>query len=188
MGAGTFMRFTDPKTLPKEQLIESTKLGWWYCAALSQEHMVVTFFSDADLLHKHRLNRPENWLNLLNQTSHLSKRLKGAVSNLPSPWVRNAASQISESSFETGYYAIGDAACAFDPISSMGIGFAMTSGCQAAVAAIAEMCHHDQLAGRQYQQKINEQFQQYLSSRQQFYQLERRWCQSEFWQRRQQPI
>jgi flavin-dependent dehydrogenase len=50
--------------------------------------------------------------------------------------VRAANSQCAEAVAGTGWVAAGDAAAAFDPLSSMGIGFSLRSGMEAARVAV----------------------------------------------------
>jgi len=112
------------------------------------------------------------------------------------PWLRNACSQYSDSHQLQRYIAVGDAVCAFDPISSMGLGFAISSACHAARLVVSELqpepatvhpAGPTALTGHQlYQQDILAHFSAYQQLRRHFYQSEQRWQQARFWQRRQQ--
>ena len=100
------------------------------------------------------------------------------------PWVRNAFTQISNSSECENFLAVGDAAAAFEPISSMGIGFAISSACQATSIVQLELIERNQKRIETYQQDIIQNFNNYLKIRKQFYQKEKRWYNSDFWNRR----
>lgn len=184
MGAGMFFQCDSSTAAAQDQLIEATEHGWWYCARLPAGQLVATFFSDADLISQLRLNQWSHWWQWLQQSQQLKKRLVGVRPLAAHPWLRNAASQCSQFPALPHYLAVGDAACAFDPISSMGLGFAVSSACHAACQVI------DRLAGAGddnsifYQQDLQQQFLQYQRLRQQVYQHEQRWANAPFWQRR----
>ena len=152
---------------------------------------MATFFSDADLISQLRLNQGKYWWQWLQQSQQLKKRLVGAKALSQHPWLRNAASQFTQAPPLANYLAVGDAACAFDPISSMGLGFAVSSACQAArlvqqslyqSQAVADA---DEALRQPYRQDLQSQFVAYQRLRQRMYQQERRWTQAPFWQRRQ---
>lgn len=187
VGVGAFFNIDDNKKIKQEQLMETSELGWWYSARLPNQQMVATFFSDADIISRHNLNKMEYWQKLLSTTEHIKRPLKGLVSS-STPWVRHASSQISNPVERKNFIAIGDAAASFDPISSMGIGFAMSSACHAANTVIGQLSDiDDQRKSAQinaYQQDIVNHFDHYLNLRKQFYRQETRWSTSDFWARR----
>ncbi len=194
MGAGCFFSCPEHAENSQEQIIESCEDGWWYGAMLPNQHYVATFFSDTDIISKLRLNQQQHWQRLLQQSQFLQHRLRGCSLLSAHPWVRNACSQYSDTSQIRQYVAIGDAACAFDPISSMGLGFAVSSACHAAHLVMAELKQHSSgpvlqsgaLSARQlFQQDLNNHFAAYQQLRQNFYRAEHRWANAPFWQRRQ---
>jgi flavin-dependent dehydrogenase len=83
----------------------------------------------------------------------------------------------------TGWLAVGDAASAYDPISSQGIYKALADGLAAAPAIVAWL---DGEPGGivDYRNGVAERFLEYLSIRSYFYGAERRWEGAPFWQRR----
>jgi len=82
------------------------------------------------------------------------------------------------------WLAVGDAASTYDPISSQGIYKALRNGLEAA-KAIASYLHGDSQGLKEYESAITSQFDNYLTYRNYFYQMERRWLASPFWQQRQ---
>jgi flavin-dependent dehydrogenase len=77
--------------------------------------------------------------------------------------VKNAFSQIADISSSKNFLAVGDAAASFDPISSMGIGFAISSACHAAKAIIdADSGHENTFVN--YQENINTIYHNYLTN------------------------
>jgi hypothetical protein len=146
--------------------------------------MVVAFMSDADLIRRGGVQQPQIWEGLLATTQHTRQGLTAGSLTLPLI-VRPAHSHVLQPASGSGWVAAGDAAAAFDPLSSMGIGHAVTSGIHAARVA------HDQLTlkGRltsEYTINVAHNFQKYLELRRDYYQIERRWPDRPFWARRHQ--
>lgn len=196
MGAGCFFSLADSVSPVKaqQQIIESCQHGWWYGALLPNQQYVATFFSDADIISELRLNQHQQWQQLLQQTRYIKHCVNGSRSLSAHPWIRNAASQCSDVSGIGFYIAIGDAACAFDPISSMGLGFAISSACHAARLVMVELARegasvdavqHAASAKLQFQQDLQQHFASYQNLRKNFYRAEPRWSDAPFWQRRQ---
>ena len=103
---------------------------------------------------------------------------------LEKPWIRNAATHISDSTACDNFIAIGDAAASFDPVSSMGIGFAISSACHAARLIQTQLTENTPTKTDIYQQDILANFNNYMKIRSQFYQKETRWASADFWKRR----
>lgn len=183
MGVGTFLKHDKQKPL-FEQTLEAAELGWWYTAMLPDDTLVVTFFTDADIIAKHKLNEADAWNAMLQKTKHIKALLKDTTALTEKPWVRAAQTQITNANKLERFIAIGDAAASFDPISSMGIGFGISSACQAAKHIRHELSQ-DEATKAIFQQDIENNFKNYLQLRSQFYTQERRWPTSDFWKRRQ---
>lgn len=184
VGIGAFLRFREPKVLPQEMFLETVKDGWWYSATLPGERVVVTLFTDADIIKTQQLQKPENWNKLLSETKHIGKRIRHTIAD-EQLWVRNAFSHLTDSSARNNFLPIGDAAAAFDPISSMGIGFAVSSACNAARAVEHFFSSDgDDTYIRTYQQDLKVIFENYLDLRKRYYRTEQRWANELFWERR----
>jgi len=163
-------------------LVESFEDGWWYSARLPDGKLVAALMTDADVVRAGRLHEREAWHELLSRTR--ATRARVAPRRLThDPVVCPAHSQIATPVAGAGWAAAGDAAVAFDPLSSMGIGYALASGIQAArVAATpsAEMLES-------YAKDVRRHFDAYLARRAAYYAIEQRWPESPFWQRRREP-
>jgi len=87
--------------------------------------------------------------------------------------------------FEGGddWIACGEAAASFDPLSSMGIGYALASGIQAARIAAATLAG-DGNAAALYATDVRRHYDAYLTKRRAYYAIEQRWPESAFWKRR----
>jgi flavin-dependent dehydrogenase len=77
----------------------------------------------------------------------------------------------------------GDASMSFDPLSSQGIFNALYSGMKAG-QALQHGTRGDFSFLSSYQQRLRKIYSIYLSNRNAYYSLERRWPNSRFWQRR----
>ena len=185
MGLGFFFRLGAGQEAPHEQMIEATPLGWWYAARLPGQMMTATFFTDADIIAERQLQKSGNWMDLLRESRHLKHKLNGSTLISKKPWVRNACSQITDATRVANFVAIGDAATSFDPISSLGIGSAMTSACYGARLAHAQLVGGASSDRGLFQKDLQANFARYLETRAVCYAAEGRWPSSPFWARRQ---
>jgi flavin-dependent dehydrogenase len=156
-------------------LVEAVEDGWWYS--------VVAFMTDADVVRAGRLHEQETWLERLGATQPSRQRIVNARL-VHGPAVCPAHSQLLEPVAGEGWIAAGEAAAGFDPLSSMGIGYALASGIQAARVA-ASTLGGDQEHARLFAGDVKRHFEAYLARRQAYYRIEQRWPESPFWARRQ---
>ncbi|SDR15278.1 Dehydrogenase (flavoprotein) [Chryseobacterium soldanellicola] len=179
---GRFLYFKESDVQEQDIVVESIEDGWWYCASLPNQPMTLTFFSDVTIIKEKHLEKIENWNALLAKTKHIKHKISEARLQ-SNTWVKNAFSQITDIRSKHNFLAVGDAVASFDPISSMGIGFAISSSCHAAKAIIdADSGHEGTFL--YYQNSINEIYNQYLQTKFFFYQKEQRWNKSTFWKKR----
>ncbi|QUX97265.1 FAD-dependent oxidoreductase [Marinomonas sp. CT5] len=179
VGIGSFVEHSG-RIFEQQQKIESCEYGWWYMAGLSKDLAVVTCFTDIDIMKEKQLNRQEVWNQCLAKTTAIGRSLQGGVSTQPKLWVKQANSQYYASDFPERFVAVGDAVASFDPISSMGIGFAMLSGCHGAYA----LMHKQETAVQSYLQDAMLTFNEYCETKWNFYKKEQRWTNHPFWRRR----
>ncbi len=84
-----------------------------------------------------------------------------------------------------GWLALGDAAAAYDPLSSHGIGSAMGSGFYAGQAIASSLAGHPEEARTAYLQLLQDAYGACLDLQRYHYAQERRWPDAPFWRRRQ---
>jgi flavin-dependent dehydrogenase len=168
-------------------LVEAAPDGWWYTALVPAARRVVAYVTDADLLPATTRTRA-GFRAQLGATKHVRKRVPAASQLAPQQHPRVTAAHGSRLQPATGagWLALGDAALAFDPLSSQGILTALFTGIAAANAAAA------QIAGehgptREYARRLDLIWSAYERNRLAHYQLERRWAQRSFWARRSRP-
>jgi flavin-dependent dehydrogenase len=164
--------------------IESVPGGWWYTALLPGGRRIMVRLTDGDLLDVPGARTAGGWLAPLDETIHM-RRIAGRFGYriVHGPWVTAAGSSRLASVAGEGWRAAGDAATAFDPLSSQGIVTAMASGRHAAASTVAEM-EGDVPAVGSYSDAVGSVYEEYLRNRTLYYAQERRWPEAPFWRRR----
>jgi flavin-dependent dehydrogenase len=163
-------------------LVEAGAAGWWYSALLPRARLIAVYMTDADLLPRHRGSWRVFWHARLQQTTHTRARLH-AYDLQAVPRVVAANSSRLDGVSGRGWLAVGDAAMAFDPLSSQGLMQALASGMRAGEALNSRFAG-DLAAMCEYDIEANDVFRKYLRLRAIYYSREQRWPQSDFWQRR----
>lgn len=165
-------------------LVEAVASGWWYSARVPDDKLMVVYLTDSDLIDHKNDTTTTGWLALLEETEHTLRRVReGDYRPLVEPRLLAANSSKLDYQFGEGWLAVGDAAAAFDPLSSYGISAALGSGFYAACATVDFLTGHTD-ALHSYQQLIDDAYAQYLSMHYDYYSLEQRWPHELFWQRR----
>ncbi|MFI1396221.1 tryptophan 7-halogenase [Streptomyces sp. NPDC020681] len=164
-------------------LVEAVPQGWWYTARVPDGRLVA-HLTDVDLAET-GLRTAEGFLGSVARTRHIRVRLDGYdPAHVPAPrWTAAHGLRLSTPT-GPGWVAAGDAAIAFDPLSSQGILTALHTGARAgqtvdlclagetgAVAAYAAFLDHIADAYRRHHAES--------------YHQEQRWQKHAFWQRRQ---
>ncbi len=160
--------------------IEAVEHGWWYAAAVADGEVVTAFMTDAGMLDKYLQHLPGYWSAL--QQTHLIRTLfpedyHPAVDI--SLHTQSAGTSCLTETCGKHWLAVGDAAFAYDPVSSYGITSALGSGCYAG-NAIADHFAGAEEALPAYRYVTEKAFADYLPMWQHQYAQERRWG-GEFW-------
>jgi flavin-dependent dehydrogenase len=166
--------------------VEAVPSGWWYTAQLPHMatggHVIAVFLTDMDIARRHGYRTPTNWKRSLARTEHTRQRLRDG--ELCGPLRLHAAhSRKLMPQTGPGWIAAGDAAVSFDPLASMGIGYALLSGIEAGRVAHNVLTGSGKLA-ETYAKSINHHFARYMKLRAAYYQCEQRWPGQPFWRRR----
>jgi flavin-dependent dehydrogenase len=162
-------------------LVEAAPDGWWYAAPAPDGHRVLTYFTDADLAPAD-LHRPVRYRALLAGHRHVTAPVQQVREWAPAR--RVAAHSIHLTSpYGDGWTAAGDAAIAFDPLSSQGILTALYTGL-AAGDAIDRHMGGDRDALPEYAANLARIRAAYRRRHRDAYHREQRWNSRPFWQRR----
>jgi flavin-dependent dehydrogenase len=163
-------------------VVEAVENGWWYSASLPDRRRVVAFMTDADLYAQGCRTSNDYWLEQLLRTEHTKSRLDARALDAE-PRVFPANSSGLDGMAGTNWLAVGDAAMAFDPLSSQGVCHALKSGIQAA-QSIHRQISGDEGTRLEYVAWLEETFDRYVALRSYYYRKEQRWPASLFWIRR----
>jgi flavin-dependent dehydrogenase len=167
-------------------LVEAVEDGWWYTAGLAGGRLAACFFGDGDLLDRALLHAdPAAWRDRLGRTAATRERIEGQGYALAGPLrVLPAESSRLDAIAGDGWIALGDAAAAYDPLSSHGVASAMGSGFYGG-HAVADLLAGRAQAGVAYLHLMQRAYGAYLDLLREHYARERRWPGAPFWRRRQ---
>ena len=163
-------------------LVESVEHGWWYGVLFSDGTLLATFMTDASIVQRHPERAPGLWTEQLRRN-----RLIAPLAN-SGQWsghvdVFDAAAQVLEHEAPPGFLAVGDAAAAYDPLSSSGITKGFCDGF-AGADALALACDGDERALAEHRSKQHRDFEAHRARQNDFYRAETRWPASPFWRSR----
>lgn len=165
-------------------LIEAAAEGWWYATLLPDRRMGLAFFSDPDRLPRGLSRDPARWRAMLAETEWTARWLDSAGYRIDgAPRLASAGTTWLERAAGEGWAAAGDAAAAFDPLSSHGLTSALWGGRRAGQGALATL---DGESGplERYATTLDEAVRQFLSQRRAVYGEVRRFADRPFWSRR----
>ena len=165
-------------------LVEAAPHGWWYTALVPAHQRIVVYLTDATDPTAIQSRTTDGFALLLKQSRHIQARLAdhGYIIAARPTLVAADTSRLTCPAGDR-WVAAGDAALAFDPLSSQGILTALYSGMRAAQAVSAHLagdCH----AIPAYTERIDAVYTAYLDHRRRYYGYERRWPRHEFWRSR----
>lgn len=163
-------------------LVESIDVGWWYTAPLPDKRLVAVLMSDADIVQSAGLHHIDPWRSALSKAPHTLDRISGRGMHAPHVWP--AHSQYTKPYCGQGWAAAGDALVAFDPLSSMGIGYAISSGIQAAHLATADLESNGEDYRLTYIADVDQHLEEYRNLYMRYYLSEQRFSEQPFWKRR----
>lgn len=194
-------------------MIEASENGWWYSSSAPNSKRIVMFFGHKTDSVFRTSGKFEYFVQHLQQTKYIWQKLQNEIQLANNADTLDKSSMLSNeqmnienvlkqggafytkpafTSLSTtiqgqGWLAIGDAAMAFDPLSSQGMYIAM-QGAEKAAEQIQYLYKNNLLTSEvnvsKYTQWAEKTFQTYMQERQKYYALEQRWPNSTFWQQR----
>jgi flavin-dependent dehydrogenase len=174
----------DGSTSAGFSIVEAVEDGWWYTAPVPGGRRILAFHTDADLGAADVARNAECLRERATLLSHISATLSdcGFVEDGATGFTAAHGVALSQCAGE-GWLAVGDAALAFDPLAAQGLFNALYTGL-AGAAAVAAYCDGDNAAFSDYATAVGRIRSRYESNRLLWYDLERRWPDAPFWQRR----
>jgi len=177
--------------------IEAVKNGWWYTNRVPSDNnnenkRLVVFYSDKDLPDAKKAGNSKGFYEHLSESTQIAAVLK-ANAYEPSGAIRGAPANSQRLNEFCGdaWMAVGDAAQAYDPLSSQGIDKALRTASHAGHLihyALTDEATHSLGADNHFIQQYSQQQQQiwnaYISQRDYYYGIQTRWSDQPFWQRR----
>jgi len=159
--------------------VESFEHGWGIVSRLSNEVQVMSLFSRRRVGINKELKDYSCWPIILFRTAHL----RDFLSEASGIRVAGGDAGTSRATQLAGkcWLATGDAAIAFDPLSSHGITNAVYTANRAVKAIVLHLSDADEKHFREYAESLSAIFTTYLGTRYDLYQRELRWPQAAFW-------
>ena len=165
-------------TVERRTYVESGEWGWWYANPIFGKGRVVGFLTDSDVMRRLRMSDPRNWCHHLALTIHIGQLVsRPTQSGSPITLVPAYSSRLYEPAGE-GWFAVGDAAATYDPLSAFGFTAALIG------SRMLSLAINSQKSSRDYVDWFNIQYASYLAHLVSAYDSERRWPTSVFWKRR----
>jgi flavin-dependent dehydrogenase len=169
-------------------LLEAVENGWWYTAALPGARRVLAFHTDPDLPVARRVRSTNLFLKHAASAQHLTLSLSDCGFTAANEQVRLTVASGGSLSPPSGarWFAAGDAAIHFDPLSSQGLLNALFTGLASAEAADRVLSGEDALdVSATYVSLLRGIQAAYDVHRRWWYDQETRWQNETFWARRQ---
>jgi len=159
--------------------VESFEHGWGIVSRLSDEVQVMSLFSRQRVGIHRELKDYSCWPAILCGTAHLQDFLsaEAGIRVVGGDAGSSRATQLAGKC----WLATGDAAVAFDPLSSHGITNAVCTAHRAVEAIALHLSDPDEKHFREYAEFLSAIFATYLGTRYELYQRERRWPGAAFW-------
>ncbi|WP_055529534.1 NAD(P)/FAD-dependent oxidoreductase [Streptomyces graminilatus] len=179
----------DPSDTDRRSLVESDEDGWWYTAPQPSGGRLIAYFTDTDLPAAPSTAR--HFHQRLSATRHVSRWThRDGPPPTPTATPRRAAAHTAhlDRVYGDGWTAAGDAAVAFDPLSSQGVLTALYTGMSAGHAVDAHLGHvHPDAdsALAAYAHQVEATRAAYLRGHRLIHAQETRWTHHTFWARRQ---
>lgn len=168
----------------KATLIEALPNGWFYSVLIPGNRLVVSWFTDSDLLPAHITQSDSVWEALLDQSVYTLKRIETAgFTREAIPKVVDASTITTETVVKDNLLTAGDAATSFDPLSSHGMTTALWSGRRVAEGIMAKTEGNDSIL-EAYADSFSKGTDKYLKEKGEIYAQEVRFIDESFWKRR----
>jgi flavin-dependent dehydrogenase len=170
------------KPIERNIFIESVPNGWWYASPNSNQTMTLMFFTLKKMIPKK--GEINNYLEKeMKSSKYISNFLNASKLKETTVKIIPAGTSRLDQPYGTNWLAVGDAACAYDPISSYGITSALASGYYAGQAIASHLSGKIE-AMISYRYIIENAFHAYCEKLINHYREENQWPESYYWKNR----
>jgi len=190
VAACAFLDQTDESVEPtRATLIEAAADGWWYAALLADGRLSLSYYSDPDQLPRGVSQDVRVFRDLIADTRYIGRWIADAGFSLTAaPEMHSAGttwlSQVAGTTEGAGWAAIGDAAAAFDPLSSHGMTTALWAGERMGQVVAGWLADPDGPGLDAYDAAVQAGVSQFRRDRARLYAREVRFAERTFWSRR----
>ncbi|MDO7172666.1 tryptophan 7-halogenase [Mariniflexile sp. AS56] len=160
--------------------LEAVEHGWWYAARIPNNQLLVTFYTIPEITKEYELHNIEKWKDYLKKAVNTYKWVSNMKSIDDKIMGFHAPSFIQDHIVGENWFAIGDSATCYDPITSQGIIKSVSHGMLAA-RVLEDYYKGDKTTLIHYENHLQSEYKQYEEARTYFYSLEQRWPKSLFW-------
>ena len=167
--------------------VEAVEDGWWYAAPMPSGRRVLAFHTDSDLPGARVMADPQKLFELAMANRGLGAILSESGFSVEQSGFGAAHSALLQPAAGPAWFAVGDAACSFDPLSSQGLLNALYTGLAAAEAADRYLSGESD-ALTEYLLTLDRVYTAYQRHLTDWYAAEPRWSNQPFWQRRQMAL
>jgi len=163
--------------------VEAAEDGWWYAAPMPGGRRVLAFHTDFDLPAARLIADPRRLLERATVNQELAAVLSESGFMPEQSGFSAAHSALLQPFAGPAWFAVGDAACSFDPLSSQGLLNALYTGLAAAAATDRHLSGASD-ALPEYLLTLDYVYAAYQQHLIHWYAAETRWSDKPFWQRR----
>jgi len=167
--------------MPRTLRVVSVPYGWWYASPLPGDRVLACLMSDGDIIRDLDAHQA-GWNTLLSNSGLMGDGFVPSVGGRRQ--VLPCETSILQEVTGSGWAAVGDAACVFEPLASAGVVKALHTGRTAADAIWEYLCNGSVTRLNGYAHQVSRDFDRYLTSRRVQYAAERQWQHLPFWMRR----
>lgn len=165
--------------------VHPVSCGWWYGVQLGEGTLLATLMTDANVIRAQPGDAAKLWASALPPEGLLGLATTGRWDGRVRAF--DAATQLLTFDAPRGVMAVGDAAAAWDPLSSWGIVKGILDGATGACALLEAFAGND-AALRAHREQRQQDFATYRQRQLEFYRAENRWPAATFWRARHESV
>lgn len=168
----------------------SDENGWWFVCPLNSAKLQLSYYTDADLIHKNLTGKAEQFRAFIHANRTFNERI-GNVDPDSFQFLGTKAANTAclEQFCGNGWCAVGDAAMCFDPLSSQGSFKAMATAMQLTALLkevnfiTTEKKQHEVVFQELFREQMEKIWSHYKNHQAYYYQIEKQYS-NVFWKRR----